>query len=166
MKTISLALTVLYIEPPFLFILYSGDRHLRQRQVKTVESWRDGAKTELTISKLFLCIWWDWQGITYYELTPYVQTLNSNLCCQQLDRLKAVIVQKRPVLTNRRCVVFNHDNARPHTTLVTGQKLLERGLVFLMHSPYSLDLTVISTSIFVCLWRMIFLVKIRLKRSL
>ena len=32
----------------------------------------------------FCCVF-DWQGIIYYELLPYGQTLNSDLYCQQLD---------------------------------------------------------------------------------
>ena len=41
---------------------------------------------------------------------------------------------------NRKGVVFHHDNARPHTFLVTRQKLLELGWDVLPHPPYSPDL--------------------------
>ncbi|XP_029162233.1 histone-lysine N-methyltransferase SETMAR-like [Nylanderia fulva] len=37
-------------------------------------------------------------------------------------------------------VVFHHDNARPHTSLMTRQKLRELGLEVLMHPPYSPDI--------------------------
>ncbi|GFY36829.1 hypothetical protein TNCV_2567911 [Trichonephila clavipes] len=49
-------------------------------------------------------------------MLPHGQTLNSDLYCQQLDRLKLVIDQKWPELANRRGVVFYQDNARPHTS--------------------------------------------------
>ena len=43
-------------------------------------------------------------------------------------------------MTNRKGVVFHHDNARPHTSLVTRQKLLELGWDVLPHPPYSPNL--------------------------
>ncbi|GFW25722.1 putative DD34D transposase [Trichonephila clavipes] len=53
-------------------------------------------KPELAVRKVLLCIWWEWKEIIYYELLPYDQTLNSDLYCQQLDRLKLAIDQNRP----------------------------------------------------------------------
>ena len=73
-----------------------------------------------------LCMWWDWKGIVHYELLSSNQTINSELYCEQLQRLQQAIKRKRPELINRRGVVFHHDNARPHTSLMTRQKL--RGL--------------------------------------
>ncbi|GFW60795.1 histone-lysine N-methyltransferase SETMAR [Trichonephila clavipes] len=52
------------------------------------------AKEGPTSRKVLLCIWRDWKGSIYYELLPYGQTLNSDLYCQQLDRLKLAINQK------------------------------------------------------------------------
>ncbi|GFV13562.1 mariner Mos1 transposase [Trichonephila clavipes] len=99
------------------------------------------AKPRLTAGKVLLCIWWDWKGIIYYEFLLYGQTLNSDLYCQQLDRLKLEIDQKRPELANRRYVVLHQDNARTYTSVVTRQKLWELGWEALMHSPYSPNLT-------------------------
>ncbi|GFV01679.1 histonelysine Nmethyltransferase SETMARlike [Trichonephila clavipes] len=57
------------------------------------------------------------------EIDPFHKrmglTLNSDICCQQLNRLKLVIDQKWPELPNSRGVVFHHDNARHHTSIVT-----------------------------------------------
>ena len=63
-------------------------------------------------------------------------------CCliEQLTKLNNAVEEKRPELTNRKGVVFHHDNARPHTSLVTRQKLLELGWDVLLHPPYSPDL--------------------------
>jgi len=48
--------------------------------------------------------------------------------------------QKHPELINRKGVMFHHDNTRPHTSLVTRQKLLQHGWDVLPHLPYSPDL--------------------------
>ncbi|GFX54191.1 mariner Mos1 transposase [Trichonephila clavipes] len=97
------------------------------------------AKPGLTSRKILLCIWWNWKGIIYNELLPYGQTLNSDLCCQQLDHLKLATDQKQQELANRRGVVFHQDNA-PHMSVVIRPKLWELVWEVLMQPPYSPDL--------------------------
>ncbi|GFT58819.1 histone-lysine N-methyltransferase SETMAR [Trichonephila clavipes] len=82
----------------------------------------------------------NWKGIIYYELLPYEQTLNPDIYCHQLDRLKLAINQKWPELANTRGIVFHQDNDRPHMPAVTHQKLRELGWEVLMHLPYSPNL--------------------------
>ncbi|EFN78799.1 hypothetical protein EAI_12677, partial [Harpegnathos saltator] len=53
--------------------------------------------------------------------------IRMELYCRQLDRLYKTIKQKHPELVNRKGVVFQHDNSRLHTSLVTRQKLLQLG---------------------------------------
>ncbi|GFS57554.1 mariner Mos1 transposase [Trichonephila clavipes] len=116
---------------PFLLRMVTGDEKwvtydniVRKRSwSKCGEAVQTVAKPGLTARKVLLCVWWDWKGIIYYELLLYGQTLNSVIYCQRLDRLKLVIDQKRPELANRRGIVFHQDNARPHTSVVTRQKL-------------------------------------------
>ena len=43
-------------------------------------------------------------------------------------------------MVNRKGVIFHQDNARPHTFLVTRQKLSELGWELVMHPPHSPDL--------------------------
>ena len=50
------------------------------------------------------------------------------------------IEEKRSGLATRKGVIFNKDNARPHTSLVTRKKLLELGWEVMPHPPYSPDL--------------------------
>lgn len=97
-------------------------------------------KAGLTPRKVMLCVWWDWQGIVYYEFLPYNQTLGFNKYCSQLDRLKAAIDEKRPELNNRK-VVFHQDNyARLYVSLQCRKKLVQLGWDLLPHPPYSPDL--------------------------
>ena len=50
------------------------------------------------------------------------------------------IKENRSELANRTQIVFQHDNTRQHSSLVTRQKLLEFGWDLLPHPPYSPDL--------------------------
>ncbi|GFW43576.1 histone-lysine N-methyltransferase SETMAR-like [Trichonephila clavipes] len=83
---------------------------------------RPGSPVVENVDKITEIIEVDW-----HELLPHGQTLNSDLYCQQLDRLKLEIDQKWPELANKRGVVFHQDNARPHTSVVTRQNLWELG---------------------------------------
>ncbi|GBP36604.1 Mariner Mos1 transposase [Eumeta japonica] len=86
-----------------------------------------------------LCLWWDWKGNIHYEFSPPVKTINLDVYCQQLMRLKQKVKKKRSNDQRKGCVVFHHDNARPHTSLATQQILRECGWEVLVHPPYSPD---------------------------
>jgi len=75
-------------------------------------------KADLYPKKIMLCVWWDWEGILYYELLSN-ETINSEKYCSQLDELKTAIEQKRPKIANRKGVIFHQDNARLHVSLIT-----------------------------------------------
>ena len=63
------------------------------------------------------------------------ERFNSIVYIEQLTKLNDAVEEKRPELTNRKGVVFHHDDARPHTSLATRQKLLELGWDVLPHPP-------------------------------
>ena len=87
-----------------------------------------------------LSVWWDIKGIVYFELLRRNQAIELNVYCCQLMKLDEEIKEKRPELATREGVIFDQDNARPHTSLVTRKKLLELGWEVIPHPPYSLDL--------------------------
>jgi hypothetical protein len=78
-----------------------------------------------------LCIWWDMEGIIYYELLERNLAVTAGSYCQQLCRLEEGIQQKRHV--QRHGVILQHDNARPHTANIMKAAILP-------HPPYSPDL--------------------------
>jgi histone-lysine N-methyltransferase SETMAR len=57
-----------------------------------------------------------------------------------LDRVNECLKEKRPHLVNRKGVVFHQDNARPHASEMTQQKIKEPNWEILDHPPYSPDL--------------------------
>lgn len=87
-----------------------------------------------------LCIWWDINGVVYFELLGPNQTINANLYSQQLERVHETLCEKRPALVNRKDPILLHDNARPHVAKVTIAKIDELGWEVLSHPPYSPDL--------------------------
>ncbi|GBP81897.1 Mariner Mos1 transposase [Eumeta japonica] len=87
-----------------------------------------------------LCAWWDWKGIIHKELLPPGKAINWDLYRRQLKRFKQEGEKIRPVSINRKGVVFHHDNARPHTSLVIRQILREFDLEVLMHHHIALNL--------------------------
>lgn len=133
---------------PFLHAIVTGDeKWIIYDNVKRYRSWglkgsspKTAAKAGLHPKKVMLCIWWDYKGVIYYELLPENETITSKIYCEQLDRLRANIAKKRPEKANRRGISFHHDNARPHTSLITRQKLLDFSWDVLPHPPYSPDL--------------------------
>ena len=89
-----------------------------------------------------------WKGVLYYELLLENQKINSNKYCSQLDQLKAVLDEKHLELVNRKCIIFHYDNARPHVSLMTMQKLLQLGWEVLIHLPYSPDIATLDFHLF------------------
>ncbi|XP_078051850.1 uncharacterized protein LOC144477998, partial [Augochlora pura] len=67
------------------------------------------------------------------KLLPNNETIDSAKYCSRLDKLKTSIEHKRPEIANRKGVVFHQDNAQPHVSLSTRQKLLEFGWDVLPH---------------------------------
>lgn len=133
---------------PFLKRVITGDeKWIVYENIKLQRSWcgpgessQPVAKPDLHQKKVMLSVWWDWKGILYYELIASGQTINSTKYCAQLEELKEVVQKKRPELVNRKNVVFHHDNAKPHTALVTKLKLNTFKWEVMQHPPYSPDL--------------------------
>ncbi|CAD6994021.1 unnamed protein product [Ceratitis capitata] len=135
------------IDPFLKRMVIADEKWITYSNVKRKWEWSNDSELIQTVSKpglkakkVLLCVWWDWQGIIHYELLPYGQILNTDLYCQQLDRLKEAIAQKRPDLVNSSGIVFHLDYTRPHTSIVTRQKLRELGWEVILHPPYSPDL--------------------------
>lgn len=134
---------------PFLSRIVTGDEKWvqydnskRKRQwLSAGESSKSTPKPNIHGKKVLLCVWWGMKGIIHYELLKPGQTINAELYCQQLDRLNDQIAIKLPAIANRKGVILQHDNARPHTSKITRQKINELGWEVIPHPPYSPDIT-------------------------
>lgn len=91
--------------------------------------------------KVLLCIWWDQQGVLYYELLKPNETVTADVYRRQLNKLNDVMLQKRPAIaSNKRKVILLHDNARPHVARVVKDTLLQLEWEVLPHPAYSPDI--------------------------
>jgi histone-lysine N-methyltransferase SETMAR len=109
------------------------------------------AKRGLTNKKVLLCVWWDIRGIVYLEFLKSGQTINSDVYCDQLDKVDESLKQNRAALVNRKGVLFHQDNARPHVAENTRKKLEELGWDLMEHPPYSPDIAPSDFYLFRCL---------------
>lgn len=77
----------------------------------------------------------------YYKLLKQGQEINTNIYCNQLDKLNAVFQENRPVIVKNKGIIFHDGNATLHTIMVTQQNLNELGWKVLSHLPYSPEIT-------------------------
>jgi histone-lysine N-methyltransferase SETMAR len=68
-----------------------------------------------------------------------------------LDRVNECLKEKRPHLVKRKGIVFHQDNARPHVSEMTQQKIKELNWEILDHPPYSPDLAQSDYHLFISL---------------
>lgn len=98
------------------------------------------SKRNIHEKKVLLCVWWNIHGIIHHELLKANQTVTGELYCQQLDRVRDALAVKHAALVNRKGVILHHDNARPHASKVTQQKIKQLGWELLPHPAYSPDI--------------------------
>ncbi|CAK9833045.1 Histone-lysine N-methyltransferase SETMAR [Anthophora retusa] len=121
------------------WILYCNPKRKRQ-WLSPGQSSLQCPKPGLHPRKVLLCVWWDIREIIHFELLKQNQAVTAEIYSQQLERLQAALVKKRPSLVNRKGVLFHHDNARPHTARITVEKIKNFNWELLPHPPYSPDL--------------------------
>lgn len=96
-------------------------------------------KPDLHPKSHMLCVWWDREGVILFELLKKGETITANFYSSQLQRVHEKLLKKRPALVNRKGVILQHDNARPHVAKLTQEKLKQLGWETLPHPPYSPD---------------------------
>ena len=113
--------------------------HRRKQWLDPGQKSLPDVKSELHSKKLMLCIWWDMQGVIYFEFLDMNQTITADVYCQQLQRLKKVLLQKRLALMNQKRIILLHDNGLPHVAKLTQQKVRQFGWEVFPHLPWSSD---------------------------
>ncbi len=115
------------------WVLYVNDTHKRQ-WLGAEDSGVPTARRDGFSKKTMLCCWWNSKGVIHWELMPSNSTVNSDVYCTQLEAVA------RKLRGKQRKVHLLHDNARPHISSATRNKILELGWTTVAHPPYSPDL--------------------------
>jgi hypothetical protein len=72
---------------------------------------------------------------------PDGRTIKAKVYFQKMKKMYTVLLEKYPALVNRKRVLLQQDNARPHTAEKTLQKIEElEGIEQLQHPAFSPDL--------------------------
>ncbi|EYB98974.1 hypothetical protein Y032_0027g1627 [Ancylostoma ceylanicum] len=98
-------------------------------------------KKKLHEKKTMLTVWWNSAGILHYEFLKTGETIDADNYCRQLDKMHENLARASPAVVNRKGPILLHDNARPHVSQKTSQKLSDLGYEILPHPPYSPDLS-------------------------
>jgi len=93
-------------------------------------------KTMPSAKKIMGTVFWDAEGCILIEFLEPGKTINAACYVQTLLKLHHALRVKRP----RRKVILQHNNAQPHTALLTLEKIENMGWEVLPQPPYSPDL--------------------------
>jgi histone-lysine N-methyltransferase SETMAR len=133
---------------PFLEQIITGDeKWVCYVNVRRRRQWLDpgqeplpDVKSDSHVKKIMLCVWWDMNGVIYFEFLDINQTITADIYSQQLQRLHEVLLEKRLNLVNQKDVILLHDNATPHVAKLTQQTIEQFGWEALAHPSWSPDL--------------------------
>jgi histone-lysine N-methyltransferase SETMAR len=84
-------------------------------------------------------VWWSTAGVIHYNFLKPGETITAETYCSEIEIVHQKLSQKQPALVNRQGPILLHDNARPHASQMTLQKLNELAYETLPHPPYSPD---------------------------
>ena len=115
------------------WVLYINYTHRRQ-WLSLGQTGAATPKADLPPKKVVLSIWWGANGIIHWKILPNGCTITADLYRQQLDRVAEKLKGKHDR------IYYLHDNARPHVTKSTCEKLLKLGWIIIPHPAYYPDL--------------------------
>ena len=98
-------------------------------------------KPNLHPQKVLLSVWWCCNGVIHYNFLQPGQTITAESYCRDLDLMHQKLQTFWPAVVNRKGPILLQDNARPHTSKTTRQKLTQLNIEVLPHPAYSPDLS-------------------------
>lgn len=121
------------------WVLYNNQRRSAQ-WLNVGESPRHMSKPDLHQKKIMITVWWSMGGVIHFSFLDPGETITADKYCTELEEMHRKLIIKHPAMTNRHGVILLHDNARPHISKVTLNKLKDLKYETLPHPAYSPDL--------------------------
>ncbi len=100
------------------------------------------------LKKVMMTLFFDCKGIILIEFLGPRETIDSPRYCETLRKLKEALRRKRPELWNNQSFILHHDNASPHTSDFTMERIKKWNIQVLEHPPNSPDMAPCDFSIF------------------
>ena len=98
------------------------------------------ARMQKSKLKMMLICFFNQEGIVNREFVPPGMTVNADLYCDVLRRLRENVRCKRPQKWQNQNVIIHHDNAPAHRSFKVSQFLAKNNMTLIPHPPYSRDL--------------------------
>jgi len=94
-------------------------------------------KTKASAGKVMLTVFWNPKCVLLTDFLEKGARVNLELCIEDLKNVKKRFMRKKAEIYD---ILFEHDNARPHTSAATTDAIVCLGFTVLPHPAYSLDL--------------------------
>ena len=117
------------------------NRYAHNQWILSGEKAAPAPRKSLHGKKAMLCIWWCSKGVIHFEIVPDGNAINSEVYVNQLQRVQEKIRRPPFAAHFRKGVLFLQDNARPHVSAITQEKLFQLKWAVLPHPPYSPDIS-------------------------
>ncbi|GFY36318.1 mariner Mos1 transposase [Trichonephila clavipes] len=162
-KELRMGLTLQYLfryqeDPSFMKRIVTGDEtwchHYEPETKRDIMQWKHASsptpkkfRAVKSAGKVLLTVFFDVQGPLLVEFLEHNKSVNSDVYCETLQRLRRCIRNKRPGLLTEG-VVLLHDNARPHVSRVTQMELEKFKWETLDHPTYCPDMSPCDFNVF------------------
>ncbi len=100
------------------------------------------------VKKVVMTLFFDWKGVVLIDFLKPKETIDSPQYCRTLTKLKEALRRKCPELCEDCLFILHHDNASPHMSDFTMERIHKWNIKILEHPANSPDLAPCDFSIF------------------
>ena len=122
-----------------MWILYINRKYSAKR-LDTDKAPQYFPKPKLHQKKLMATVSWSSAGLIHISFIKPGETITAEKYCRKIYEMHQNFTRKQPALANRKGPILLHDNARPHVSMTSRQKLHTFNYDVLDLPPYSRDI--------------------------